>query len=215
MRTPFPIFVITTRNGDFGYSRVGSGFFVTSRQTKHYYARRIRKRRKPSRFTLWSSNAFEWWLTCDFSRSIGVHPSPGPPSPWWYHRAFPQGPRLQVQLREVHLPQVLRTLLPRVIRARSNILELPLQGALRQHILTLTRLVSLPVPPTAVRRSAATPTSSAPRRSSNKRLAPRCCARCAVVQNPVQGNGWAATWRGLQMALDMMKQSMQPQSYCS
>ncbi|PYI36481.1 ubiquitin-domain-containing protein [Aspergillus indologenus CBS 114.80] len=39
----------------------------------------------------------------------GVHPSPRPPSPWWYHRALPQGPRLQVQLREVHLPQVLRS----------------------------------------------------------------------------------------------------------
>ena len=91
----------------------------------------------------------------------------------------------------------------------------PPKRAPSTYILTLTRLVSLPVPPTAVRRSAATPTSSAPRRSSNKRLAPRCCARCAVVQTPVQGNGWAATWRGLQMALDMMKQSMQPQSYCS
>lgn len=40
--------------------------------------------------------------------SVGVHPSPRPAPAWWYHRALPEGPRLQVQLREVHLPQVLR-----------------------------------------------------------------------------------------------------------
>lgn len=38
----------------------------------------------------------------------GVHPSPGPPSPWWSDRALPEGLGLQVQLREDDLPQVLR-----------------------------------------------------------------------------------------------------------
>ncbi|OTB13212.1 hypothetical protein K445DRAFT_337106, partial [Daldinia sp. EC12] len=38
----------------------------------------------------------------------GVYPPPGPPSPWWYHRALAQGSRLQVQLRQDDLPQVLR-----------------------------------------------------------------------------------------------------------
>lgn len=38
----------------------------------------------------------------------GIHPPPGPSSPWWYHRALAQGPRFQVQLRQERLPQVLR-----------------------------------------------------------------------------------------------------------
>lgn len=55
----------------------------------------------------------DWWLILlFFSTPIGVHPSPCPPSPWWYHRTLSQGPRLQVQLREVDLPQVLRTFNP-------------------------------------------------------------------------------------------------------
>ena len=56
---------------------------------------------------------WDYWELCkpfaDGESSIGVHPSPCPPSPWWYHWAFPQGPRFQVQLREEHLPQVLCT----------------------------------------------------------------------------------------------------------
>ncbi|KAH8632123.1 hypothetical protein IG631_13806 [Alternaria alternata] len=39
----------------------------------------------------------------------GVNPPLGPPSPWWYHRAFAEGACLQVQLRQDDLPQVLRT----------------------------------------------------------------------------------------------------------
>ncbi|EAT86934.2 hypothetical protein SNOG_05870 [Parastagonospora nodorum SN15] len=39
----------------------------------------------------------------------GVDSALGPPSPWRHHRAFAQGARLQVQLRQDDLPQVLRS----------------------------------------------------------------------------------------------------------
>jgi len=38
----------------------------------------------------------------------GVNPPPGPPSARWYHRAIAQGTRVQVQLRQDDLPEVLR-----------------------------------------------------------------------------------------------------------
>ena len=40
--------------------------------------------------------------------STGVDSPPGPPSSWRYHRALAQGARVQVQLRQDDLPQVLR-----------------------------------------------------------------------------------------------------------
>ena len=42
-------------------------------------------------------------------RHSGIHPPSGPPSAWWHNRAFTQGPCLQVQLRQSHLSQMLRT----------------------------------------------------------------------------------------------------------
>lgn len=45
----------------------------------------------------------------DFNGTItGVNPSSRPPPPRWYYRALAQGPRVQVQLREADLSQVLR-----------------------------------------------------------------------------------------------------------
>jgi hypothetical protein len=41
---------------------------------------------------------------------VGIDPASSAPSPWWYHRAIAQSPRLQVQLRQDDLPKVLRTL---------------------------------------------------------------------------------------------------------
>ena len=45
----------------------------------------------------------------DFRVSLtGIDPAPGAPSPWRHHRALAQGARVQVQLRQDDLPEVLR-----------------------------------------------------------------------------------------------------------
>jgi ubiquitin len=51
----------------------------------------------------------EEWARCLLTAYIGVDPAPGPPPAWRYHRALAEGSSLQVQLRQEHLPQVLRT----------------------------------------------------------------------------------------------------------